>query len=163
MRRPDDFDLSPAEEERIRTIQLFLDSEPDRRGRMPLRNPVALLPVVLIVALVVAVAWFAPPKGSPQARTAWWPALMLPVISALGVVTVVLGMRSNRRGRWRAMRAAGHPICIGCGYRLDRRAPGSDRCPECGRADAEQQVRGWPPAAAREPAAEASTPEEPTS
>jgi len=150
MRRPDDFELSPAEEERVRTIQLFLDSEPDRRGRLPPRNPLALVPVALIVMVVGMVAWFAPPKGSPQAKTAWWPALVLPLVSALGVATLVLGTRSDRRGRWRAMRAAGFPVCVGCGYRLDRRAPGSDRCPECGRPDAHQQVRGWPPAAARE-------------
>ena len=28
----DDFDLTAAERERIRTIEMFLDSEPERRG-----------------------------------------------------------------------------------------------------------------------------------
>jgi hypothetical protein len=85
--------------------------------------------------------------------------ILLPLMSLLGVSAVVLGMRGNRRGRWRAMRAAGYPVCIACGYRLDRRAPGSDHCPECGKPDAEQVVKGWPPHPARQ--TDEPPPEEP--
>ena len=151
----DDFDLTPAERERIRTIELFLDSEPEERGmagaRIRLSNPAGWIPIALIVALAGGLVWASQHFGWKRNQGPWWAVLLLPLVSMLAMSAVVLGLRGNRRGRWRAMRAAGYPICIGCGYRLDRRATGSDHCPECGRPDNEQVVKGWPPHPAREP------------
>ena len=158
----DDFDLTPAERERIRTIELFLDSEPEERGLsgacLRFSTPAGWIPIVLLVAIVGAFIWASQHYGWKRNQGPWWTALFLPVVSLLALSAVVLGLRGNRRGRWRAMRAAGYPICIGCGYRLDRRAPGSDRCPECGRPDGEQVVKGWPPHPAREPGEEPPEP-----
>ena len=153
MASKDDFDLSPAERERVRTIELFLDSEPEDRRRVRLRNPMALIPLGVIVLVVGALVWSAQHFGWKRNQGPWWVALVVPTVGVLAASAVFLGMRGNRRGRWRALRAAGYPVCIECGYRLDRRAPGSDHCPECGREDAMQVVNGWPPSAAREPEA----------
>jgi hypothetical protein len=149
----DDFDLSPTERERVRTIELFLDSEPEDGRRVRLRNPMALIPLGVIVLVVGALLWSAQHFGWKRNQGPWWVALVVPTVGVLAASAVFLGMRGNRRGRWRALRAAGYPVCIECGYRLDRRAPGSDHCPECGREDAMQVVNGWPPSAAREPEA----------
>jgi hypothetical protein len=162
MAAKDDFDLTPAERERIRTIQLFLDSEPEERGiagaRIRFSSPAGWIPVALLVAMVVGFIWASQHYGWKRNQGPWWTALLLPMVSLLAISAVVLGMRGNRRGRWRAMRAAGYPICIGCGYRLDRRATDSDRCPECGRPDTEQVVKGWPPHPGREADEEPSEP-----
>jgi|GEM_PF-2657466 len=150
----DDFELTPAERERIRTIELFLDSEPveDRRGvRIRFSSAAGWIPIVLLVALAGGFIWASQHFGWKRNQGPWWTVLLLPLVSLLAMSAVVLGMRGNRRGRWRAMRAAGYPICTACGYRLDRRAAGSDHCPECGKPDAEQVVRGWPPHPSREP------------
>ena len=155
----DDFDLSPAERERIRTIELFIASEPEDGRRIRMSNPLGWVPIVALVALVGGFIWASQHFGWKRNQGPWWTALFLPLVSLLGLSAVVLGLRGNRRGRWRALRAAGYPICIGCGYRLDRRATGSDHCPECGKPDAEQVVKGWPPHPARtidEPPSEAS-------
>jgi hypothetical protein len=156
----DDFDLTPAERERIRTIQLFLDSEPEERPRRSLRvrfsSAWGWLPIGLALLLVVGLIWASEALQWKRGQAPWWAMLVVPAVGLLAVSGVALGLRGNRRGRWRAMRAAGYPICIGCGYRLDRRAEGSDRCPECGRPDADQAVRGWPPHPARESAEDAS-------
>jgi hypothetical protein len=151
----DDFDLTPAERERIRTIELFLDSEPEERPggsvRMRISNPWGLSLIAAAMLLMAGMSWAADHFQWKRGQGPWWAMLVMLMAPVLIVLGVVLGFRGNRRGRWRAMRAAGYPICIGCGYRLDRRAPDSDRCPECGRQDSQQCVRGWPPTAAREP------------
>jgi len=36
----DDFDLTPAEQERIRTIELFMASEPEDGRRIRMSNPI---------------------------------------------------------------------------------------------------------------------------
>ena len=59
MASKDDFDLSPAERERVRTIELFLDSEPEAGRRVRLRNPMALIPLGVIVLVVGALVWSA--------------------------------------------------------------------------------------------------------
>ncbi|MBM4007936.1 MAG: hypothetical protein FJ292_10370 [Planctomycetes bacterium] len=145
----DDFDLSPAERERIRTIELFIATEPEDGRRIRMSNPIGWVPIGLMVVLAVGFIWASEHFGWKRNQS-HWSLIFLPLMSLLGVSSVVLGLRGNRRGRWRAMRAAGYDICIGCGYRLDRRAPGSDRCPECGKPDADQVVKGWPPHPARQ-------------
>jgi hypothetical protein len=158
----DDFDLTPAERERIRTIELFLDSEPEERGlggaRLRFSSAWGWAPIALAVAVMGGLAWAAQHFHWKRNQGPWWTALVVPTVGVLVASALMLGLRGNRRGRWRAMRAAGYPICIGCGYRLDRRAAGSDRCPECGRTDAEQAVKGWPPHPARDPGEDPSTP-----
>ncbi len=146
----DDFDLTPAERERIRTIELFIASEPEDGRRIRLANPLGYVPIGAALLLVGALVWASQHYGWKRNQGPWWAALVLPAISMLAVSAVVLGLRGNRRSRWRAMRAAGYPVCVGCGYRLDRRAPGSHHCPECGKPDAEQVVKGWPPHPARQ-------------
>ncbi|MFM7809983.1 MAG: hypothetical protein ACKPEA_18950 [Planctomycetota bacterium] len=146
----DDFDLTPAERERIRTIELFIASEPEDGRRIRMSNPLGWVPIVALVALAGGLIWASQHFGWKRNQGPWWIALFLPLVSLLGMSAVVLGLRGNRRGRWRAMRAAGYPICIGCGYRLDRRAPESARCPECGRPDRDQRVGGWPPHPSRQ-------------
>jgi hypothetical protein len=156
----DDFDLTPAERERIRTIELFLDSEPEEGPggsvRMRFSNPWGFVPIGLAVLLVFGMGWVADHFQWRRGQGPWWSMLLMLLAPALVASGVVLGFRGNRRGRWRAMRAAGYPICIGCGYRLDRRAEGSDHCPECGRSDAEQAVKGWPPHPGRDAVEDAS-------
>jgi hypothetical protein len=155
----DDFDLTPAERERIRTIELFIASEPEDGRKIRISNPIGWIPIGLMVVIAIGFMWASQHFSWKRNQGPWWTFLILPAISLLGVSAVVLGLRGNRRSRWRAMRAAGYPICIACGYRLDRRAPGSDHCPECGKPDAEQVVNGWPPHPARtidEPPSEAS-------
>jgi hypothetical protein len=154
----DDFELTPAERERIRTIELFIASEPEDGRRIRMSNPIGRIPVALMALLAGGLIWASQHLGWKRNQGTWG-VIFLPLMSLFGMSAIVLGMRGNRRGRWRAMRAAGYPICISCGYRLDRRAPGSDRCPECGKPDREQVVKGWPPHPARtidEPPAEAS-------
>jgi hypothetical protein len=146
----DDFDLTPAERERIRTIELFLDSEPQDGRRIRFSSAMGWIPVALAALLVGGLVWAAEHFQWKRNQGPWWAMLVVPVASLLAVTAVVTGLRGNRRGRWRAMRAAGYPICIGCGYRLDRRAPDSDRCPECGRLDRDQRVSGWPPHPSRQ-------------
>ena len=153
----DDFELTPAERERIRTIELYIASEPEDGKRIRVSSPIGLAAAGLAVVLYFGLLWASRLLGSKQGQPSSWTTLLPPLMILLGVSAVVLGLRGNRRSRWRAMRAAGYPICIACGYRLDRRAPGSDRCPECGKPDAEQVVKGWPPHPSRtvdEPAAE---------
>lgn len=155
----DDFDLTPAERERIRTIELFIASEPEDGRKIRISNPLGYIPVIAAVLLVGALLWASQHYGWKRNQGPWGTILILPAISLIVASALVLGLRGNRRSRWRAMRAAGYPICIACGYRLDRRAPGSDHCPECGKPDAEQVVNGWPPHPARtidEPPSEAS-------
>jgi hypothetical protein len=156
----DDFDLSPAERERIRTIELFIASEPEDGRRIRMSNPIGWIPIGLMIVILIGFMWAAQHFGWKR-NQGHWSMIFIPLVSLLGASAVVLGLRGNRRGRWRAMRAAGYPICIGCGYRLDRRASGSDHCPECGKPDAAQVVKGWPPASAREPAPAEADPEEP--
>ena len=149
----DDFDLTPAERERIRTIELFLDSEPEDGAngtRLRFSSAWGWAPIAVAVAVVVGLAWAAQHFQWKRNQGPWWTALVVPMVGVLVASAVVLGLRGNRRGHWRAMRAAGYPICIGCGYRLDRRGPGAERCPECGRPDADQAVKGWPPHPSRE-------------
>jgi len=153
----DDFELTPTERERIRTIELFIASEPEDGRRIRISNPIGWIPIGLMVAIAIGYMWASQHFGWKR-NQGHWSLIFLPLLSLLGVSAVVLGLRGNRRSRWRAMRAAGYPICIGCGYRLDRRAPGSDHCPECGKTDVEQVVRGWPPHPAREPVEEPSDP-----
>ena len=156
----DDFDLSPAERERIRTIELFIASEPEDGRRIRMSNPIGWIPIGLMIVILIGFMWAAQHFGWKR-NQGHWSMIFIPLVSLLGASAVVLGLRGNRRGRWRAMRAAGYPICIGCGYRLDRRASGSDHCPECGKPDAAQVVKGWPPASAREPAPAEADPGEP--
>lgn len=155
----DDFDLTPAERERIRTIELFIASEPEDGRKIRIANPIGWIPVALMVLLAAGLIWASQHYGWKRNQGPWFTTLFLPLMSLLGMSAIVLGLRGNRRGRWRAMRAAGYPICIGCGYRLDRRAEGSDHCPECGKPDAEQLVKGWPPHPPREPGEDPVKPE----
>ncbi|MBX3356061.1 MAG: hypothetical protein KF724_10250 [Phycisphaeraceae bacterium] len=92
-------------------------------------------------------------------------AMAIGVVGLL-VVTILLStglVGPRRRLWWAAMRKCGHDVCVICGYLLEGRKPGSDRCPECGTLDAEQPLPlGERKGEASWPRFEVAAPEEPT-
>lgn len=105
-----------------------------------------LIAAIAVVPLIAALIWQWLP-GSP-----WWSfAAFLAVATVVSAVFVLFatGVIGPRRRVWyAAMRRCGHDVCVICGYALERRAPDSRACPECGTSDRDQPVPLGPRASA---------------
>ncbi len=87
------------------------------------------------VAFLAGIACSLPPYLLQPERADQWHVFpgAASLCVATGVISVLLLCFASRAARRAMSRAANHPMleCTGCGY--DVSAPGSSRCPECGR------------------------------
>ena len=156
-----DVPLTRAERDRVTSIYLFLMSDPATHLRVARERGVLVRVFAGVFVLLVFTAIMVV-LGVNNAVPPW---VVAPVIMAMSMGFAFWSATMQRRPvrhAWRtAMRAAGHDVCLQCGYWLARRAADSTRCPECGMEDRHQVVVGWPPRAAPLPEEEPPDPSGP--
>jgi len=132
--------LTGRERDRVWSEYMELIASQDATAwKLPGTRRVAIVLMALALAMPIPIVFLAALKAP------FWLQWTVIAATSLGVFLVVILLTTGivgprRRYYWAALRRCGHDVCVICGYRLERRAPDSRACPECGTPDDRQPV-----------------------
>jgi hypothetical protein len=134
-------DLSPEE---LAEVERQFSVLADRHRRT--RRTIVVCVVAGLIGAAIALAVAIGLRGRVPLGPPWSTVVTIGIAGvaplACVVVAGLLFLRATRGDVRRALRACGHDVCEGCGYRLGG-VPAGHACPECGRG--EQTQLGDPP------------------